>query len=405
VSTWDKCAHCGSKVAKDADRCPSCGSAHTVTVQRAARPGPGTSRRLPVVPVLILFVVAVAVMSVGFLFLGTTVLTALPPSGAGAREARDAAATTRASKAASTAASKVTGGLAAVRARGALRVAADPDAAPFLSRPREGGVEGGYEGFEFGVMSALAAEAGVPLTVVPSTFTQLPDRLRAGEADLAIGQLSPSGTWAGIAWTTSYLQYSHCLVVAKRSPIKTLDSLRGKRIGMYDDPVATQLVATTVGAAYERVVFGDYGYFEQLARGKLDAVVYDCPLVRHELQAFGDGLRIADDALNVATYNVALRADDAALQADVNRVLRDLGDQGMLARLEARWLGGEAPKSGYRTVSGRVVVVQRGETLAAIAARELGSADRAAELHEANRDVLGADPNSLYAGLRLRVGK
>ncbi|MES2641155.1 MAG: transporter substrate-binding domain-containing protein [Myxococcota bacterium] len=404
MSTWDKCAHCGSKVAKDADRCPSCGSAHTVTVARAAAAGARRRRGLPAPAAIALLFAAVAA-GVGVLFVSVVSLGAGAARPVASDTPAGASKTAAPIKPTSTAASKVTGGLAAVRARGALRVAADPDAAPFLSRPREGGVEGGYEGFEFGVMSALAAEAGVPLTVVPSTFTQLPDRLRAGEADLAIGQLSPSGTWAGIAWTTSYLQYSHCLVVAKRSPIKTLDALRGKRIGMYDDPVATQLVAATVGAAYERVVFGDYGYFEQLSRGKLDAVVYDCPLVRHELQAFGDGLRIADDALNVATYNVALRADDAALQADVNRVLRDLGDQGMLARLEARWLGGEAPKSGYRTVSGRVVVVQRGETLATIAARELGSADRAAELHEANRDVLGADPNSVYAGLRLRVGK
>ncbi|MDP2306690.1 MAG: transporter substrate-binding domain-containing protein [Pseudomonadota bacterium] len=304
----------------------------------------------------------------------------------------------------------VIGGLAAVRQRGSLRVAADPDAAPFLSRSAEGGLDGGLEGFEYGVMSALAAEAGVPLAVVPSTYAQLPERLRAGEADLAIGQLSPTGAWPGIAWTTSYLQYSHCLVVQKRSAATSLGALRGKRIGMYDDPVATQLVAATVGAAYERVVFTDYGYFEQLARGTLDAVVYDCPLARHELGAFGDNLRIADDALNVATYNVAVRADDAALQADVNRVLRDLGDQGMLARLEARWLGGGATASsaasgGYRTATGRVVVVQRGETLAAIAARELGSADRAPELHAANRDVLGDDADSLYAGLRLRIGK
>ncbi len=290
-------------------------------------------------------------------------------------------------------------GFAAVRARGKLRVAADPDAAPFLAR-----TETGWEGFEYGVMSAVAAEAGVPLEIVPATFSELPDRLRSGAADLAVGQLSPSTAWSGLAWSVSYLQYSLCLVVPSGSRARGLADLRGKRVGMYDDPVTTQVAALGVGADYERVVFDDYGYFEHLARGKLDAVVYDCPLARWELRSFGERLRVADAALNVATYNIALRADDPALQADVNTVLRGLGDQGLLARLEARWLGGAAPADGYATTTGRVVVVRRGETLQAIAARELGSADRWPELHALNRDLVGDDPKALYAGLRLRLG-
>ncbi len=402
MSSLEICAHCGSKVAEDAERCGSCGSAHTVTVRRPTRDasvvdgaggpeGGRPKRRSRAGPVLVFLLagVAVGLATVGgigaFLLLGEP---AAPPPPVTKGTASGTPTGTA-------------GGFAAIRERGALRVAADPDAAPFLSRT----ADGGYEGFEYGVMSALAADAGVPLTVVASNFTELAGRLAKGEADLAIGQMSPSGAWAGLGWSTSYLQYSHCLVVPKRSSATTLAQLRGKRIGMYDDPVTTQLVTATVGAAYERVVFDDYGYFEKLARGRLDAVVYDCPLARHELGAFGERLRIADDALDVATYNVALPNDDAALKADVNRVLRTLGDQGLLARLESRWLGAEAPKKGYRTAAGRVVVVQRGETLSAIAARELGSAQQVGELHAMNRDVVGSDPDAIYPGLRLRVGR
>lgn len=292
-----------------------------------------------------------------------------------------------------------TGGLAAVRARGALRVAADPDAAPFLSKT----ADGSWEGFEYGVMTAIAADAGVPLTIVPTPFSELDDRLYARDADLAIGQLTPNDAWSGLLWSISYLQYSHCLVVPRTSGVKGLSDLRGKRVGMYDDPTTTQLVANGVGGAYDRAVFDDYGYFEKLARGKLDAVVYDCPLARHELGAFGGKLRIVDDALNVATYSVASRSDDALLRRDVSRVLRTLGEQGLLGKLEERWLGAKAPTGDYATASGRVVVVRRGETLSGIAARELGSAGRTRELHEANRDLIGDDPDAIYAGLRLRI--
>ena len=392
MSKWEACSHCGSRVKADAERCPSCGS--TQLAPKGAPAPPPAPEKAPPTPAakrssLLGILLGVAVLAgVGcagglLLFLG---LGAEPPArSAGAPPAVPSAAAD---------------GFAAIKARGALRVAADPNAAPFLSRAGDG-----FEGFEYGVASAIAAEAGVPLTIVPSAYTELGSRLLAGEADLAIGQMSPSGAWTGLEWSISYLQYSLCLVVPKGATIAGLAALGGKRVGMYDDPVTTQFVTATIGAAYERVVFADYGYFEKLARGQLDAVVYDCPLARHELAVFGDSLRIADDSLNVATYNVGLPAGDAALKADVNRVLRKLGDQGMLARLETQWLGSPVPTQGYRTAAGRVVVVQRGETLATIAARELGSPERAGELHATNRDVLGDDPDALYAGLRLRVGE
>jgi ABC-type amino acid transport substrate-binding protein len=280
-----------------------------------------------------------------------------------------------------------------------LRVAADPEAPPFLSRT----ADGGWEGFEYGVMSALAGQVGVPLEIVPASFGDLVARVTAGDADLAIGQLSPSSAWSGVRWSLSYLQYGTCLVVPASSKVRSLADLRGQRVGMYDDPVATQATTVGVGAAYERVLFDTYGYFEQLARGRIDAFVYDCPLARWELRAFGDQLRIVDDTLDLSTYNVAMSETDAALQADVDRVLRGLGDQGLLTRLEQQWLGQSARAEDYSTTTGRVVVARRGDTLQRIAARELGEEARWTELFERNRDLLGDSPDAVYAGLRLRV--
>jgi nucleoid-associated protein YgaU len=51
--------------------------------------------------------------------------------------------------------------------------------------------------------------------------------------------------------------------------------------------------------------------------------------------------------------------------------------------------------------SGAVYVVERGESLSRIALQELGDANRWPELYEANRDVVGSDPNLIYPGQRL----
>ena len=180
---------------------------------------------------------------------------------------------------------------------------------------------------------------------------------------------------------------------------------QGKRVAMYDDPVARQVTDVLISATYERMLFDDYGYFEKMVRGQIDGMVYDCPLARHEMTTYGDKLRIAEDALNVSTYNIGVPAQDAALLADVNGVLKELGDQGLLATLEKRWLGSSAPVGDFTSATGKVVVVKRGETLSVIAKRELGNVEKWRTLYDANKDVVGPDPNQIYTGMLLRVPK
>lgn len=291
-------------------------------------------------------------------------------------------------------------GFADAKARGALRVAADVDAPPFLSRTADGK---GYEGFEYAIMQAVADRAGAPLVVVPGKFEELPGLLTSGAADLAIGQLSPSNAYEGLAWSTSYLQYSLCLVVPTASKVTTLPELAGKRVGMYDDPVARQLADVLIGASYDRQLFNDYGYFEKMARGQLDAVLYDCPLARYEMAPWKDKIKISNAALNVTTYNVAVPTGSTTLLGEVNMVLKELGDGGLLGTLEGRWLGAAATVEDMDTATGKVTVVRKGDTLSLIAQRKLGASDRYKEIHTLNKDVIGPDPNVIYQGMLLRL--
>jgi ABC-type amino acid transport substrate-binding protein len=291
-------------------------------------------------------------------------------------------------------------GLAGVTQRGRLRIAADPDAPPFLAR-----VESGFEGFEYAIMQSIADRADVSVEIVEAKFDELPGKVVSGEADLAIGQLSPSSSYEGLAWSVSYLQYSLCLVVPKGSTVKALPDLKGKRVAMYDDPVARQLTDVLIGATYDRQEFDDYGYFEKMARGQIDAMVYDCPLARYEMKVYGDSLQIVDDGLNVTTYNVAMRANDKVMLQDVNDVLKELGNNGLLETLQARWMGDVVRSDDFSTATGEVAVVKKGDTLGIIAERKLGTSQRWQEIYDKNVDVVGPDPDVIYSGMRLRIPK
>lgn len=397
------CTHCGVRFPAPDARCPACGAPNLERVgapppaaeaapsppaveARSSAParapaatgrGPARSGISPGMKGLLLLVVAsVAVGLVGGLVsLVTAEVSA--PSRSAARPAPEADP------------------LAPIRERGTLRVAADPDAPPFLSRR----ADGGFEGYEYALMSAIASQLGVGLAIVPAPFESLDDKLRDGEADLAIGQMAASSAWEGVDFSVSYLQYSLCVVVRSDRAYAQPSDLAGGRVGLYEDPVAQGVARQVIPGGFTAVPFNDYGYFEQLARGSLDAVIYDCPLARHEIKPFGRQLRIASEALNVASYAVGVSAAQPALRARVDAILRELGNQGLLASLQARWLD-EASAADGQTAVGRQVVARPGETVEALAAR---AGTTAAALAEANADVLGADPTNLYAGMRLRV--
>ncbi|MEQ1567605.1 MAG: ABC transporter substrate-binding protein [Myxococcota bacterium] len=287
-----------------------------------------------------------------------------------------------------------TGGFDAVRAAGRLVVAADPKAPPFLS-----GADGGYEGFEYALMATIADAAGATLEIRPTPYDDLLDAVANGAVDAAIGQLPPV-PHPDVAYTRSYLQYNLCLTVAPGSRVRSLVDLRSRTIGMYDDLTAKTAVNAVLGSAWNAKTYGDYGYFQDLAGGRIDAVVYDCPLTRYELQKGGVKLDIVDSRLAVATYSIAVPASRAPLRADIDRVLGELGANGLLQQLSTRWLG-ETPAQDAPAAD--IAVVRGGETLEQVAGRALGDPGRVAELLEWNRDILGNDPKAVYGGMQLRV--
>lgn len=377
-----RCEHCGLRFEEGVARCPSCGAPNRRHAAAGAAPRRTGSPR----GVLLVAGVAAAVGLFGALAAGVFLLapasSSAPtsPSPASPAAARPAPVPADAT-------------LAAIRARGTLRVAADPEAPPFLVQ-----TDTGWEGFEYALMSAIAGQLGARVEVVPTAFPVLLDAVGKGEADLAIGQLSPMDTARRVAWSSSYLQYSLCLVTRAGGPVRGRGDLAGRTVGRWDDPVAEGVLGAALPSAVAKV-YTDYGYFEDLAAGRIDAVLYDCPLTRHELKRHGASLRVVDASLSVSSYAVAMRQDDVALRERVDTILRDLGNQGLLASLADRWLGEGAQADGARA-TGAVVVVRAGETLEDLAAR-VGRAPGV--LHDANRDVVGADPGNLYAGMVLRV--
>jgi ABC-type amino acid transport substrate-binding protein len=279
---------------------------------------------------------------------------------------------------------------------GVLRVAAEPGTPPMLTR------EGSrYDGFDWAIANAVGKRIGVDgVVVVPGKYSELPGRLIAGKADVIISGYTADPSIAGVDWSDSYLDYGLCLIVRKGSPLRSIDDLGGKTVGIFNDPAAEAAVKKMV-RGYGRLETFEDGYFELLDQGKIDAFIYDFPYAQEEIKPFSGRLEIVQFNLTKSTYNVGVRRGSASLLKMVNSSIRELRASDEYGQIIRKYLGGTGPAPIAKVATGQSVYkVRPGDTLSLIAKNNLGSVGRWTEIWELNKGRI-ADPNLISIGWEL----
>ena len=279
---------------------------------------------------------------------------------------------------------------------GVLRVAAEPGTPPMLFK------EGNrYDGFDYAIAKAVAKRIGVDdVVIVGGKYSELPARLIAGKADVIISGYTADDSITGVDWSEAYLDYGLCLVVKKGRGIRSTSDLRGKVIGIFNDPAAEEEVkGMNLGQA--RIEKYEDGYFDLLDQGKIDGFIYDFPYAQEEIKDFGGRLEIVEFNLSKSTYNVGVRRGASTLLKMVNSAVRSLKASDEYRQIVRRYLGGSGPAPVAKVAAGQSVYkVRPGDTLSGIARDQLGNLRRWNEIWEANRNRI-ADPNLIDIGWEL----
>lgn len=281
-----------------------------------------------------------------------------------------------------------------------LRVAAEPDTPPMLTRAGNR-----YDGFDWAIANAIAKKVGVNrVQIVAGKYSELPGRLIAGQADVIISGYTADPSIEGVDWSDSYFDYGLCLIVRKGSLIHSINDLRGKVIGIFNDPAAEADVKRLV-KGYRRLEKYEDGYFDLLAEGKLDAFLYDFPYAQEEIKPYGGKLEMVQFNLTDSTYNVGVRRGAASLLARVNNAIHELKGSDEYRQIVRRYLGGTGPAPVTRVAAGQEVYkVKPGDMLSRIALIHLGKASRWPEIWDLNKGRI-ADPNLIEIGWDLVLPK
>ena len=329
------------------------------------------------------------------------------------------------------------GGVEAIVARGRLVAAVESDFAPFSFED-----DGGRVGFDVDMMREFARRwLGDPdaVTFVPVPSDQRIATLQEGGADLIAAALTRTAEREEVIdFSQTYFKDGQRLLVAEDAEVVGPCDLAGKKVAAVAgttslDNIKAEAAACGFDIEDDLVVLerSDQAVAALLA-GEIDAFTSDG--VALERLADGQPLKVVGNHFSEEPYGFGIARGDDRLRRLVDLTLQEMDRDGTYAAIYQKWFGddlspyplqADAGLAGDEQLvalattdlpplfepvaakppAGGEYVVQPGDTLSTIAGRLYGDVAPGAwrTIWEANRAVIGDDPNRLRVGMRLTL--
>jgi polar amino acid transport system substrate-binding protein len=195
------------------------------------------------------------------------------------------------------------------------------------------------QGVDIDVIKALGRRLNAVPRIVPYPWAHIEEGLRSKQFDVLINGWVPTArTPPGIVASSPYYEWGLLLVVrANNKTFLSLDDVKGARVGYFRD-LSVERTAESLGAGLLVPVDDSDVLFEELAAGKLDAVIEDSTYVRWRV-AHDRSFRVVGDRLNKLGYCMGLRKEETTLYRKVEAAIRELIQSGEIDKIRKRWEG------------------------------------------------------------------
>ena len=192
-------------------------------------------------------------------------------------------------------------------------------------------------GFEVDIANALGVKLNRPAKFVQNQWDGLIPGLQRGNYDIVIDGLEiTDDRKQEINFTIPYYATSEQLSVrSKTNNINSLADLKGKIVGTLKNTLA-QRILQKEGGFEIREYEGQVNAYEDLANGRLDAVLMDWPIALYCHKQV-EGLKFVGDPIGQMQYGIAVRKEDSALLKQLNDALLELVKNGELKRIYEKW--------------------------------------------------------------------
>lgn len=230
--------------------------------------------------------------------------------------------------------------LEAIKEKGVFVVGLDDTFAPMGFRDDGGEIVG----FDIDLAKEVVKRMGVEIELKPINWDSKMMELNGKNIDVIWNGLSiTEDRKKELLFSDAYLDNKQIIIVKSDSDIQTKADLADKVIGLQTGSSAeTALNADAETAASIKEV-SDYPenttVLMELEAGRLDAAVMDEITGRYYISKKPDQFKVLEEDFGRESYGIGFRLEDKSLVDEVNRIMREMKEDGTAAEISIKWFG------------------------------------------------------------------
>jgi len=201
--------------------------------------------------------------------------------------------------------------------------------------------EGGYVGFDVDLCTAIAHKMGLKLEVVSTAWDGIIPALTGDRFDIIMSAMSiTEERLQQINFTDPYLPGILAISAPIDAPIADAAGLVGKIVGVQVVTTGQEAVEAVEGVKEIKKYDTILQAFQDLAAGRLDAVVNDEPVNAYIIETNEDyKAKFANTGgiVTVNDYGYAVKKENTALLEAMNAALQELRDEGIYQQICDKW--------------------------------------------------------------------
>ena len=196
-------------------------------------------------------------------------------------------------------------------------------------------------GIDAEVAKLIADKLGLELVIEDVEFSSIIPGVQSGKYDMGMAGMTVTDERKEMVnFSDSYAKGVQVVIVAENSTIKSIDDIKGKKVGVQE---------STTGDIYASDDFGEENVtkyatgnlaVEGLKAGKVDCVIIDNEPAKAYIKA-NSGLKILETSYADEDYAISFNKSNTELQKKVNDALKALIDDGSVKKIVDKYISAE----------------------------------------------------------------
>ncbi|MCM0606155.1 MAG: ABC transporter permease subunit [Xanthomonadaceae bacterium] len=192
-------------------------------------------------------------------------------------------------------------------------------------------------GFEVDIMTAIGKKIDHPMMHVQNGWDNLIPGLQRGDYDLAINgiEITDDRREQVLFTVPYYLTYEQLAVRADNEDVEDISDLKGKPVGTLKASVAERILN-----AEKNIIVKGYDHessaFEDLANGRLEAVLLDAPLAIYYAKP-NPKLKLVGPPISQLQYGIGVKKTNGELVSAINKAIKSMIQSGELREILEKW--------------------------------------------------------------------